>query len=175
MIWTSEHRAMSMAPNFQTWYLILPQFVAKKILCRSYCKLALAMLSTSQRYYSSSVILNYCTYPVAWSTPPKTHCGTAFLKKHSLFERNIEKPSHRPKVRHFDINHADWLLLIPPSCSLLNMWLPPKDFVKFYMKQSLHLRHKQLPAHAGFHPQFWNFTDFTHFCVSPSNYFSNAQ
>ena len=63
---------------FQTWYLILPQFSAKKILCRSYCKLALVMLSTSQRYSSSSVILNYCTYPVAWSTPPKTHCGTVF-------------------------------------------------------------------------------------------------
>ena len=144
---------------FQTWYLILPQFVAKKILCRRYCKVALVMLSTSQRYSSSSVVLNYCAYPVAWSTPLKTYC---------------EKPSHRPKVRHFDINHADWLLLIPPSCSLLNVRLPPEDFVKFYMKQSLHLRHKQLPAHAGFHPQFWNIIDFNHFCVSSSNYLPNV-
>ena len=93
----------------------------------------------------------------------------------SLYEKNIEKPSHRPKVRHYDINHADWLLLIPPSCSLLNVRLPPEDFVKFYMKESLHLRQKQLPPHAGFHPQFWNITDFTHFCVSPSNYFPNVQ
>jgi len=57
---------------------------------------------------------------------------------------------------------------------LLNVRLPPEDFVKFYMKQSLHLRHKQLPAHAGFHPQFWNIIDFTHFCVSSSNYLPNV-
>ena len=49
------------------------------------------MLSTSHRYSSSSVISNYCTYPVAWSTSPKTHCGTVFPP--AALEKRVSLPT----------------------------------------------------------------------------------